>query len=225
MSEEFKNEIEESDAENQGSDAVDIELTQAQLDEILEELGDKKDTLDDVPDRLFQDRNIYINSVIEPETIDEIVPLINYYNMMDDLHEIPVDERTFIKIRLNTQGGCAYSALNIYEEIKASKTPVKMILSGVAMSAGVILFLSTPHREMKETATLLYHEGRSETSGGTIQEMERINVEFKRLQRIYDNLIIEETNITQKMLNKYNSKVKDWYINKSDAVKYGFVKK
>lgn len=201
-----------------------IELTEEQLDAILAELGEfEEDRLDDVPDKLFNERYIYLNGSIEPETIDEIVPMIHYYNSKDDNEEIPISKRKHIKLFLNTQGGCVYSTLNIYEEIKASKTPIEIVLSGIAMSGGLILFLSSPYRSMKDTATLLYHEARTDHLGGTIEEIERTNFEFKRLQKMCDELIVKETKVTQKQLNKYKGKVKDWYIGKSDALKYGFI--
>lgn len=221
MSENVEIEV-ESEVE-EGKEVVDIELTEEQLDAILESL--EESSVEDVDNKLFQNRYIYLNSGIEPETINEIVPIIHYYNLIDDQAGLEGEDRNdFITIYLNTQGGCVYSALNLYEEIKASRTPIKIILSGIAMSAGLVLFLATPHREMKDTATLLYHQARAEGLGGTIEDIERINYEFKRLQRICDELILKETSVTQKQLNKYNGKIKDWYIGKTEALKYGFIK-
>lgn len=211
--------------EKQRYETVDLELTEEQLDAILD--GMEADTIEDVEDALFQNRHIYINDIIDSNLANEITTLIHYYNLTDERNEIDVSDRETIKVILNTDGGCLHSSILIAQVLRASKTPVKTICNGKAYSGGLLIFMSVPDREIGEFSELMYHEARTGEYGisGTFVEVNRSIKNFDRLQRVYDKLVIEGSNITQKQLNKYKNAVSDWFIDKEEAIKLGIVKK
>lgn len=200
-----------------------IEISEEEYALLMENL--KKESVDDVEDVLFGERVIYLNDEVTTSTIDEIVPLIHYYNIRDNKAKLNPSEREPLKIYINTRGGCLYSGLYISEEIQNSITPIITICNGIAMSAGLLIFLSSKDRRMGETATLLYHEARADNMGGTLVEIERIGYEFHRLQKIVDDIVVRETNVTQEVLDEHKGKINDWHLGKQEALKYGFIRR
>lgn len=212
-------------SENVEREIVDIELTEEQLDAILDEL-DETESIEDVADVLFESRHIYINDVITSELANEIVSLVDYYNLTDEKNDVSDDERVDIQIVLNTDGGCLHSSILIAQTLRASRTPVKTICNGKAYSGGFLIFMAVQNREFSEFGEAMYHEARTGEYGiaGTFVEVNRSMKNFGRLQGIYDKLVIEGSNITQKQLNSYKNKVADWFIDKDEAIELGIVK-
>ena len=137
--------------------------------------------------------------------------------------EIGYDRNNYpIKIFLNTRGGDVYESLAIVGAIQASKTPIITIALGYAMSGGFLIFVSGHKRTCQRYTTFLYHNIRTWIEG-TISGMKEELKEIERLQIIIDNIILEETNLVQETLNKYNEKKEDWYISAEDALKLGIV--
>jgi ATP-dependent Clp protease protease subunit len=127
-----------------------------------------------------------------------------------------------IRIFLNTPGGRVYETLAVVSAIQTSKTPVYTIATGSVMSGGFVIFISGHKRLCYKYATFLYH-GVSGWMWGTIPDM-KINLEeANREQEIINEIIVNKTKITKKMLEKYNGESKDWYIGVQDALKLKIV--
>lgn len=211
--------------ESKSKEIVDIELTEEQLDAILNEL-DETESIEDVEDVLFESRYIYINDVIDSNLANQIVSLVHYYNLTDKREGIDIPDRETIKVMLNTDGGCLHSSILIAQVLRASETPVKTVCNGKAYSGGLLIFMAVPDREVGEFSELMYHEARTGEYGisGTFVEVGRSMKNFDRLQKVYDKLVIEGSNITQKQLNKYKNNVSDWFIDRDEAIELGIIK-
>lgn len=107
---------------------VDIELTEEQLDAILD--GMEADTIDDVEDVLFEERVIYLSGAVDGDMSANIIPLIHYYNLQDDKNGLADDERVPIKIFIDSEGGELYRGFNLLSSIERSETPVWTYLEG-----------------------------------------------------------------------------------------------
>lgn len=186
------------------------------MDFLLEEPL-KQGLLDKVEMELFQDRVIYLNEDISSFTISGIVPLIHKINKLDE--GVPVEERKPIHLHVTSYGGSAYDGWQIVSTIENSKTPVYTYVEGYAMSMGLPIFLAGHKRIIGKYATLLYHELRG-GAHGTRQEVKRLDKEYDRLQKIYDDYIISKTSITQEILDEHQERVSDWYIGHEEATKY-----
>lgn len=180
---------------------------------------DKSTLLESVEKELFKERVIYLNEDISSFTIDNIVPLIHKINKDDDDQDIPVEKRTPIQLYITSYGGSAYDGWHLVSTIENSKTPVHTYVLGYAMSMGLPIFLAGKKRFMGKYATLLYHELRGGIEG-TRQEVKRLDKEYDRLQKIYDEYIISKTSITQEIFNEHQDRVSDWYISAEEASKY-----
>jgi ATP-dependent Clp protease protease subunit len=173
--------------------------------------------LEKVEAELFKDRVIYLNEDISSYTIEGIVPLIHRINKEDE--GIEPKERKPIHLHITSYGGSAYDGWAIVSAIENSKTPVYTYVEGYAMSMGLPIFLAGKKRFLGKYATLLYHELRG-GAHGTRQEVKRLDKEYDRLQKIYDDYIISKSSITQEILDHHQEKVSDWYIGLEESKKY-----
>jgi ATP-dependent Clp protease, protease subunit len=177
----------------------------------------KSTLLDKVEKDLFKDRIIYLNEDISSYTIANIVPLIHMINKEDEGKS--AEERKPIQLHITSYGGSAYDGWQIVSTIENSKTPVHTYVEGYAMSMGLPIFLAGHKRFLGKYATLLYHELRG-GANGTRQEVKRLDKEYDRLQKIYDDYIISKSTITQEILDYHQEKVSDWYIGLDESEKY-----
>ena len=182
---------------------------------------EKGKLLDIVEKDLFKERVIHLNEDISSYTIENIVPLIQKINMEDDLANIPVEDRKPINLYVTSFGGEAYSGWHVVSIIENSKTPVYTHCLGYAMSMGLPIFLAGKKRFLGRYSTLLYHELRGGIEG-TRQEVKRLDKEYDRLQKIYDDYIILKTTVTQEILDEHQDRVSDWYISAEVAGQYSF---
>jgi ATP-dependent Clp protease, protease subunit len=182
---------------------------------MLEE--EKSTLLDKVEKELFNERIIYLNEDISSYTISNIVPLIHKINKDDEGKESA--DRKPIHLHVTSYGGSAYDGWQLVSTIENSKTPVYTYVEGYAMSMGLPIFLAGDKRIFGRFGSLLYHELRGGASG-TRQEVKRLDKEYDRLQKLYDDYIISKTSVTQEILDDHQERVSDWYIGLEDAKKY-----
>jgi ATP-dependent Clp protease, protease subunit len=175
--------------------------------------------LDKVEKDLFKERIIYLNEDVSSYTISNIVPLIHSINKEDETAGIDAKDRKPIHLHITSYGGSAYDGWQIVSTIENSVTPVYTYVEGYAMSMGLPLYLAGHKRHLGKYATLLYHELRG-GANGTRQEVKRLDKEYDRLQKIYDDYIISKSLITQEILDYHQEKVSDWYIGLDESKKY-----
>lgn len=185
--------------------------------ELFFDQDDKYGLLDIVEKDLFKDRIIYLNEDISTFTISNIVPLIHRINKLDE--GVNIRDRKPLKIFISSYGGDAYAGWGVVSAIENSDTPIYTYVESFAMSMALPIFLAGHKRFLGKYATLLYHELRGQASG-TRQEVKRLDKEYDRLQKLYDDYIIAHSSITQDVLDKHQELVNDWYIGFDDATKY-----
>lgn len=190
------------------------------MDLMLDGLEEKSPLLDKVQKELFSERVIYLNEDISGYTIDNIVPLIKHINVQDSKENIKLENRRPIELHITSAGGSAYDGWQIVSAIENSVTPVHTYVEGYAMSMALPIYLAGSKRFLGKYASLLYHELRGQANG-TRQEVKRLDREYDRLQKVYDDYIIKHSSITQEVLDSHQEKVSDWYIDAEMAGKYG----
>jgi ATP-dependent Clp protease protease subunit len=188
------------------------------MDFLLEE-DEKFGLVEKVEKDLFQDRVIYLNEDISAYTIANIVPLIHKINKDDEKAGIEPTKRIPIHLHITSAGGSAYDGWEIVSVIENSKTPIYTYVEGYAMSMALPIFLAGHKKFMGKYASLLYHELRGGATG-TRQEVKRLDKEYDRLQKMYDDYIILKSTVTQEILEDHQERVSDWYISATEAEKY-----
>lgn len=150
----------------------------------------------------------------------ELIKLIERFNYEDK--NIPTEERTPIKLKINTPGGDVQTAAALCDAIRLSKTPVYTIAVGGAMSAGAHILAAGKKRFAYPSATILIHSG-SVFMGGDVEKAESMRRYFTAMSDKFNNQLLAETKIDPKMLKKKGAF--DWYISAEEALEYGIIDK
>ena len=127
-----------------------------------------------------------------------------------------------INIYINSFGGDAYAVLGLLSIMKLCNIQIHTYVTGCAMSAGFMIAINGHKRFCYETSTLMVHES-SHGDSGTIHERLESMEEDHRLQKMLDNNIIENTNLTKKDLKKIYKLKKDKYLSPDDSITYGCI--
>ena len=137
-----------------------------------------------------------------------------------DEKDIPENELKPIYIMVHSFGGCVDQSFFLCDLIKSSRIPIYTIAMGVAMSAGFLIFISGKKKLAFPHSQLLVHSG-SASIGGTAEQVEEAQKNYKRLQESMKKYILDNTEIPEKIFQK-NSK-KDWYLTTQELTEYKVV--
>ena len=167
----------------------------------------------------YEDRVYYLDYEID-EFAFEIVQRIFEYNRQDA--GIKAEERKPITIFINSYGGDVDITMSIISAMLASVTPIITVNCGTAMSCGGFILLAGHKRYAMKYSTVMFHPG-SAVQGGTYNQIEESQKNYKRTVDMIANYIVERTNISKRKL--YNNWAKDWYLPSSQQLELGIVNK
>jgi ATP-dependent Clp protease protease subunit len=137
---------------------------------------------------------------------------INY----DDMNK-PESELQPIIIQIHSFGGDLHQAYAIADTILTSRTPVITVAASVAMSAGFIILIAGHKRYALPHSQALVHAGYAAFEG-TASEVEQAQKNYKRMQSVDKQFVLEQTEIPESTYNR--QKNKDWYLSVDDMLKY-----
>lgn len=158
-------------------------------------------------------------SVLREEIDQEMTQII--------AHNSKVKENNYIApepliVNITSPGGMVIYGNAIIDAIDSLGVPIITRVLGAALSMGQIIFTFGDYRIMENSSVLMYH-GIGNNHQGTINKME-VDLEFdKVLENMGDNLIVQNTKITQEQLDYYKERSLNWYMSKSDAIENGTV--
>ncbi len=167
---------------------------------------------------LKEKRIFYIDFEIDI-TILEIQREIILINLQDS--NIPIDRRTPIKLLIDSPGGFLSETMSLIATIQMSKTPVWTINVSSAYSGAAGLLISGSRRFAMPYSRAMIHTGQAEL-GGTYEQVEAQQREYKYQVERMGTFIINNTNIDAKLYKK-NTKGQDWYMDDGEQLKYGLV--
>ena len=163
------------------------------------------------------ERILYIDFEIDM-TILEIQREIITFNLED--RDIPIEQRKPIKLLIDTNGGNLIESMSLVSIIQMSKTPVWTINIGSALSGGALILLAGHKRFALSYSVAMIHTGNGGFEG-TYEQVEAQQKMYKRLVEKMLEYIKEKTTIEKGIFSR--NKAKDWYIDSSEQLKYGFV--
>lgn len=172
-----------------------------------------------------KERDIFLNESIDQISITYSMSTIIDINKEDDSNEEIIKDyiREPINIYLNTQGGDIYAGLSLISCIENSRTPIH-IYTGFALSMGLPILLSGHKRIISKYGTVMYHEvGMPDGIAGQATLYKQEVKEMERLQEIIDGIILKNTKIKKKDLEKIKDSKSDWYISAEEALELGIV--
>ena len=169
----------------------------------------------------IQNREIYWNADVDDGLVDFSLMIIKW-NKQDKGK--PVEERTPIKILINSDGGLLDAVMNFINVLQLSKTPVYTIGLGKAYSSGTLMLLAGTkgHRYIFQDTTALLHSGSAGAMGNTDKLMD--NFEFtQRQEKRVREFVVANTNITDKLYTKNYRK--DWWLTSDEIISLGLADK
>ena len=176
--------------------------------------------------RTPQRKQEYLSRVITLGEIDnenacEVIGLIYEINVEDK--NKAEENREPIKLILNSPGGDVYDGMGIVDAIEQSITPIHMYIHGYAMSMGFAIATCGSYRYASKRATFMYHEMSWNTGQEKMKYHEQELNEGKRLWKVYDNIIVQNTEIPLKTLQAVRKEQKEWYITAEQALNLGII--
>ena len=167
--------------------------------------------------RLAENRIFYIDYEID-ESVLEIQRSILAINIADK--NIKPEERTPIKILLDTPGGLLSETMSLASTIIMSKTPVITINIAEAYSGGCLLLLAGHKRYTFQYAKAMVHTGSGGVSG-TYEQTEQAQKIYKKQVDEMGSYILERSGMDEKIYKR--NKSKDWYMDANEQIQYGIV--
>lgn len=191
-----------------------------EIEEMFADVKDLFDTSLPSPDlleyyKMLSRREILWNADIDVTTID--IPMyILKWNREDK--DKPVEERTPIKIYINTDGGDLNTIMHVIDVIELSKTPVYTIALGKAYSSGGYLLMAGHKRLIFKNTCCLIHDGISGFYGDSGKHMD--TMEFnKRLEAKVRDFVLEKTKI---LPEEYDENFRrDWWLFSDEMIDRG----
>lgn len=167
--------------------------------------------------RFAKHRMYYVNTSIDEDILD-LQSIIIFHNLEDKGK--PVEERTPVRIFINSNGGYISETFAICQTMVASKTPIYTINAGCCLSGGALMLISGHKRFAFKYSSALIHSG----SGGTQGTYEQTKEQQKNYELQVNKMgkfVLERTKIDDKTWKK--NKSKEWYLSDEEQVTYGVV--
>ena len=155
---------------------------------------------------------------IDEFTGSTIGQYIQFYNELDEQNEIPVEERTPIKIYLDSPGGDMSSTFTAIDSIRMSKTPIWTINVVISYSGGFFIFIAGHKRFAYNLSSFLFHEGAT-MAGGDAGKFRNYTDFYKKQLEKLKNLTLDYTKITNEQYEKHIND--DWWIYATEALELG----
>jgi ATP-dependent Clp protease protease subunit len=171
-----------------------------------------------------KERNLFLAQQVTQDSINKISQSIIEINEDDRelekiyaIHDIDYVAKP-IKLYIDSYGGYVYQCFGLLGIMKASETPVHTIVTGCAMSCGFLISVSGHKRFGYPKATYMYHQV-SSVAVGKVKDLEEDVIETKRLQKMIEDVTLQNTRITEKKLEKIYKTKKDWFMDSEEALK------
>lgn len=163
---------------------------------------------------------ILILGEINEENTNCIIADILDINDIDK--RIKKEKREPIQLIITSEGGEVYRGLGLVDVITKSETPIHTICYGLAMSMALPILISGHYRKASSRSVIMYHEisyNMDTKLTGHKYEMSEMN----RLNKIYEDIILNKSLITKKQLNVIKKQQKEWYITPDKAKELGII--
>ena len=163
------------------------------------------------------ERVYWVDDEIDSSLLD-LVKLIMRCNKEDK--DKPVEERTPIKVFIDSPGGDVLALWSTINAIEISKTPVYTINYCTAFSAAADLLVAGHKRYAMPGTTAMVHSG-SCMYGGTMEQAESMKKHFDKLGKKVTDYFLAHTKVDQKAFKK--KAPSDWYFDEQDMLESGLI--
>ena len=163
------------------------------------------------------DRIYWVNNEIDASLLN-LVTMIIKCNKEDK--DKPIEDRTPIKVFIDSPGGDVCALWTTIKAIEISKTPVHTINYCVAYSAAADLLAAGHKRYALPGTSVMVHSG-SCMYGGTMEQAENMKKHFDKLGKKVTDYFLAHTNVDPKTFKK--KAPSDWYFDEQEALDNGLI--
>ena len=179
-----------------------------------------------------KNREIFLQNKEETEN-----PGVDYRMSQTFLKNITILERNGsepITIYMQSEGGCWYAGMGIYDAIKQCRSKVTIVAYNQVESMSSIIFQAASRRILMPNCIFMCHFGSSELSGDFLSAQNFAMVDKLNMQNmvnIYADRCVKTGEYFKNRgdsLSKVKTYIKrkmkdgDWYLTASEAVQFGF---
>lgn len=163
------------------------------------------------------ERVYWVDEEIDSSLLD-LVKMIMRCNKEDK--NKPVEERTPIKVFIDSPGGDVLALWSVINAIKISKTPVHTINYCTAFSAAADMLVAGHKRYALPGTSAMVHSG-SCVYGGTMEQAESMKKHFDKLGKKVTDYFLSRTKVDAKVFKK--KAPADWYFDEQDMLDNGLI--
>lgn len=168
----------------------------------------------------FLNRSLYLCTEITHEHAIAFSDAIKFWNEMDNLDNISIEERDPIKIYIDSPGGDLDATFSIIDSITLSKTPITTITIGSGDSGGFFIGIVGHKRIGYPHSSYLFHEGCCANEGDAHKYIQFTEFYKKKLSML-KKLVLNNTKLSE---NDYEeSRKDDLWLTADEALKYGII--
>lgn len=187
-------------------------------EESNEEKSKKLPFLEKIQQRFLEDRKVFLWGAIDDDSAKDITEKLIYLELMDSKKEIT--------LYINTPGGSITAGMAIYDTIKLMKSPVNVVVTGMAASMGSIL-LSAPEkgrRFLYPNARVMIHQPL--IMGQIYAPAVDINIQAEEMERTREEMNQILAKASGQPIEKIRKDTdRDFYMNAEEAIAYGLADK
>lgn len=170
----------------------------------------------DIYSRLLEDRIIFLGEDVNEHTANVVVAQL--------LHLANEDSKKDIQLYINSPGGSVYDGLAIYDTIQFIAPDVSTVGIGLQASMGAFLLSSGTKgkRFLLPNSRVMIHQPSSGTQG-KVSDQEISLRESIRIKKLLNEIMAKNTG--QKLAKIERDADRDYWMDASEAVKYGLADK
>ncbi len=173
-----------------------------------------------IDDVFLKDRKIFLIGQVNDESCNELIKELLYMEAQDNTKPIV--------LFINSPGGDVGSGLAVYDTIRLLKSPVYVVVTGIAASMGSIIMLACDEdkRLMLPNSKVMIHDcswGSHEMGGKKPYEVEEELNQLKKTNERLVSIIANRTGKTVKQISKVTRF--DSYFGAKEAIDFGLVSK
>jgi len=166
-----------------------------------------------IEEKLLEERKVFLWGMVDDDSAKHVIDRLLYLDMLNSKE---------IQLIINSPGGYVTSGFAMYDTIKAIKSPVSTVCSGLAASMGSILLSvgEKGKRFIQPHAQVMIHQpsggARGQASNIEIQAREIIKTRELSAQILADNCGQD----FEKVMKDFD---RDYWMNAEESIQYGIV--
>jgi len=170
----------------------------------------------DIYSRLLKDRIIFLGSPIDDAVANTIIAQLLFLDSQDD--------KSDIKLYINSPGGSVAAGLAIYDTMQHVKADVSTICIGTAASMGAIILAggTKGKRLALPNSEIMIHQ----VMGGAEGQATDIKIRAEHILKVkakLDKILTKHTNRSLNQIEKDTDR--DYYMSPEEAIEYGIIDK